>query len=207
MKALVVMLGVAASGKTMFASELSKMVAKFHRISSGDIVRLIHEGLSDDEKNADQEFINKHGLSKYNDQIEEELYRRMAVQVDAGHTPVLDGYPRTADQMAKLLSKDYMLTLVKVNVSTMVAMHRLQTRARDDYMDYESVLRAQTKQMSMMMQYVEDWSMDSQGYSIPILDLINNSDGEEEKGRILKHGVECIKSFHLYNIEAYFRHL
>ena len=128
---VLVFMGIGASGKSTFAKGLVKSYSgKFQRISSGDIVRTLHKNLTDEEIRADKDFIAKYGLSRYDADVKKCILDRID---NCKKIPVLDGFPRTVDQLIGLTNKEYNIAVVVINVHVVIACQRMEKRNRDEY--------------------------------------------------------------------------
>jgi adenylate kinase family enzyme len=194
-KPVLVFMGLGASGKSLLASNLeSKYPNLFSRISSGDIVRKLHANLTQDQIDADKSFISKYGLSKYDDQIRKSLFDKISALKKT--RAIIDGFPRTVEQMVELTNREYPLVVVKVQVHVVVALNRMKQRDREDYTQGEEILKSQRRQLKLISEYMQDFKASQVGYKIPVLDLDNNHNLDKEG---IGYAIEAIKSFYLYN--------
>lgn len=201
---LLVFMGLGASGKTTYANTLvGKYGSTFVCVSSGDIVRKIHNNLSDVERDADIEVINKYGLSKYNDEIREQIDHEIERNGDAGIHVILDGYPRTVQQFIDLTNGGHDLIIVKFNIHMIIALERMRKRNREEDLgtDCVSVLKAQMRQLKLINDFMKDFEESAVGYRIPILELDNNNDNTNREG--ITYAIETIKNYYCFYRNIY----
>ena len=124
--AVLIFMGVGASGKTFTAKALTKKYPMFERVSSGDIIREHHDTLSEVDKQEDEEWISKYGLSKYNNVIKERIFNKIKKTAKTEKILLLDGYPRTVEQFIDLTNTEHRFMLVRFDVHIVVALRRME---------------------------------------------------------------------------------
>ena len=174
MISILILNGISGSGKTTIAQELKKKYKRYSIVSSGDIVRAIHAKLPDDKREEDMKFIQQYGLSQYDDEIKSKIIASIDKKKDY---VVLDGYPRTVDQLLGLY-KSYNIIAVNVDINPVVAMNRLIERGREDIMIAEGVIKAQYDTYHRIKKFI---SLNDIKY------ITINANGNLQKGVALVH--------------------
>jgi len=184
---IVVVMGMCASGKSTLTKQLVDMYPdEFIRVSAGDIVRELHKGLTKERREEDIRFINKYGLSKYDTEIRQGIYNK--ISSSSNKNIILDGYPRTVDQLKDVIDSYYSFMVVDLIAHPLVILRRMDERGRDTDIDKEEIIRAQSKNESQMLEYLKDISRDKE---IPILTL----DTTYSEIKDVKYAVKTVRNY------------
>jgi adenylate kinase family enzyme len=181
METIIVIMGLAGSGKTTISKEIEAKISNSYYVSSGDIVRNIYKNLNDvDKVKQDLDFISKHGLSQYNDEIEEEIFNKLKFCMQEDLTIILDGYPRSIEQLNRLLKlPNVEFIFVYIDVCQGQLFYRLSVRNREDFSSSNTniLLEKQATHLYDMLTYIKE-EFEDMNSNVYLMTFLNEGEND-----------------------------